>query len=96
MNRCVYILYSCSLKKYYTGFSGFPGKRERQHRSGQTYWTSRANDWEQVWSQAVGSREEARRLERQIKARGAARFLGETNRGPAPSGAGLELVTPKA
>ena len=45
----VYVLYSPSLDRFYTGMSKFTAKRERQHRKGQSHWTSRADDWQQVW-----------------------------------------------
>ena len=45
----VYILYSASLGRYYTGLSRFRQKRLRQHLKGQTSWTSRADDWIEVW-----------------------------------------------
>ncbi|MBI4026615.1 MAG: GIY-YIG nuclease family protein [Verrucomicrobia bacterium] len=71
----VYILHSKALEKYYVGFSKFHNKRLRQHCRGQGYWTRRADDWREVFSQTVASREEAFRFEKQIKQRGAGRFL---------------------
>ena len=77
----VYILYSPSLDRYYTGMSKFTAKRERQHRKGQSPWTSSANDWEIVWRTEVTSSSEARALEKKIKGRGAKRFLADLAQG---------------
>jgi len=71
----VYILYSESLDRYYTGFSLHPEKRLRQHRAEKGHWTSRAPDWKIVWSQKTSTTDEARAMEKKIKARGAKRFL---------------------
>ena len=71
----VYILYSPSLNKYYTGFSKFTGKRQRQHNKAQTSWTSKASDWKKIWDTQVSSIKEARELEKSIKKQGAKRFL---------------------
>ncbi len=71
----VYILHSQSLGMFYTGISKFRQKRHRQHLKGQTAWTSRANDWIEVWSVEVPDVATARALEKAIKARSARRFL---------------------
>ena len=71
----VYILYSESLGKHYIGFSKFRTKRLRQHLGGQSRWTSRAQDWKEVFHQVTTSLVEALSLEKQIKKRGAQRFL---------------------
>ena len=71
----VYILFSVSLNKYYTGFSRFTDKRTRQHNKAQTSWTSKATDWEKVWMVQVSSVDKARDLEKKIKSCGAKRFL---------------------
>jgi putative endonuclease len=81
----VYILWSASLKRYYTGFSQYRFKRQRQHRKGQSNWSHRADDWEEVWHCEIPSRLEARSLERRIKARGAQRFLHDQK----PTGSGM-------
>lgn len=55
--------------------SKFTDKRERQHRKGQTRWTSLADDWQTVWRMEVADSYEARALEKKIKSRGAKRYL---------------------
>jgi len=74
----VYILYSDSLDRHYIGFSKFTQKRVRQHRAEKVHWTARASDWRLVWSREVVTVNDARSLEKQIKARGAKRFLQQT------------------
>ena len=70
-----YILYSKSLNRFYAGMSKFRLKRQRQHRKGQSPWTSRAEDWTEVWvSEEIGMAA-ARETERAIKGRGIRRFL---------------------
>jgi putative endonuclease len=73
----VYILRSESLGRYYTGFSCDHWKRQRQHRSRHKGWTGQAADWQEVFCIQVATIREARALEKQIKARGAGRFLSE-------------------
>jgi putative endonuclease len=75
MSVQVYILWSAALQRHYVGFSESSARRLREHRSGQTFWTRRASDWQKVWERMAANRTEARVLERQIKARGARRFL---------------------
>jgi len=77
-NYDVYILYSKQLNQHYIGFSGTPAKRLNQHITGQGAWTSQADDWQMVFSKWCKTRLEARNLEKQIKARGAKRFLVES------------------
>ncbi len=74
----VYILHSSTLDRYYIGMTCCPGTRLKQHRRGQSAWTSRASDWREVFRLDVDSHLEARALEKAIKARGAKRFLLET------------------
>ena len=81
----VYILYSPSLNRFYTGLSKFHQKRHRQHRKGQTAWTSRASDWREIWITQAPDTLAARQLERQIKARGASRFLADQGVAAPPS-----------
>ena len=71
----VYILYSKTLDKFYAGISAFKQKRLRQHRNGQTRWTSRADDGVELWATSSSDYASARMIEKAIKARGARRFL---------------------
>jgi len=57
--------------------SRFSFKRLRQHNRKQTYWTSRADDWVEIWQTKMNSSTEARMLEKKIKSRGIKRFLSD-------------------
>ena len=79
----VYVLYSRTLGRFYTGLSRSPDGRLADHRGQKAGWTSQVDDWEEVLRITAGSREEARKLEKRIKRRGAGRFLrdrGNSNR----------------
>jgi len=75
MTFSVYILYSSSLKKFYTGASRYSAKRIRQHNAHQSKWTSQADDWTMLWQAIADDMPSARALEKKIKSRGAKRFL---------------------
>jgi putative endonuclease len=79
MEYFVYILFSPSLSKFYTGMSKFSAKRKRQHIKGQSNWTSKADDWIEVWKTQADDSLAARQLEKKIKKRGAKRFLIDNN-----------------
>jgi putative endonuclease len=79
MNYHVYILFSPSLNKFYTGMSKFSAKRKRQHVKGQSQWTSKADDWFELWKIETQNSITARELEKKIKKRGAKRFLVDNN-----------------
>jgi putative endonuclease len=71
-----YVLYSKALKKYYVGSTSLALiSRLRRHRSDHKGFTGRSNDWEIVFSQAFSEISSARKLEKKIKKRGAARFI---------------------
>ena len=88
MKYYVYILHSKSLGKFYTGMSQFSAKRKRQHCNGETYWTSRTDDWIEIWKTEISTSQEARALERKIKKRGARRFLIDNGIAAVPPPAG--------
>jgi putative endonuclease len=75
MNFRVYILYSNALDRFYAGFTARGSQRIKEHRRKHQGWTGQANDWLEVFSTPVETRAEAREFEKQIKARGAKRFL---------------------
>ena len=83
----VYVLHSASLNRYYTGISRNRYRRVKQHRQGVSKWTSRADDWEVVFTTRVADAVSARALEKTIKKRGAARYLADQRPDPA-AGAG--------
>jgi putative endonuclease len=73
----VYVIFSRSLKKYYTGQTNNVEDRLFRHNSGYEKYTKAGIPWELVWKQEFSTRSEAMQLEQKIKGRGAKRFLQE-------------------
>ena len=73
----VYILYSKSIKKYYTGQTQDLVNRFAEHNSKETKSIRNGIPWILVWSKGVSTRGEAMTLENKIKKRGAGRFLND-------------------
>jgi len=71
----VYILFSKSTQKYYTGSTQDLENRMLEHNSGETKSIRNGIPWEVVWKTLLPSRAEAMQLESKIKKRGAKRFL---------------------
>ena len=80
MSFRVYILYSADLQCFYTGFTARGSQRTLEHRRKHAGWTGQAQDWVEVLGVDVETRTDARALEKQIKARGAQRFLADRQR----------------
>jgi len=79
MNYNIYILFSKSLNKFYVGFSSLTVKeRLNYHLSNHKGFTSKAKDWEIVWSTLFNDKTKALELEKKIKKRGAKRFLHDS------------------
>jgi|GEM_PF-684204 len=73
----VYIIHSECLQKFYTGYTSLDiQERIRRHRSNHSGFTGKANDWKIIWVKTTNSKSHAQSLEKQIKARGAKRYLG--------------------
>ena len=75
MSYLVYILFSDTCKKFYTGQSDNFANRINEHNRGETKSIKMCVPWQLVWSTEVATRSEAMVLEKKIKSRGAARFL---------------------
>jgi len=75
MHYTVYILYSDTCKRFYTGHTVGFDQRIQQHNNGETKSIKMCIPWKLVWSIQVTTRSEAMALEKKIKSRGAARFL---------------------
>ena len=75
----VYILFSSSSDKFYTGHTQDLTNRLTEHNSGETKSIRRCTDWIVVWQQEYASRSEAMIMENKIKKRGARRFLQDLN-----------------
>lgn len=73
----VYILYSESLKKYYTGQTQNFENRLERHNSRKEKYTKRGVPWHLVWETNLPTRSEALKLEHKIKKRGAKRYLDD-------------------
>lgn len=72
----VYILYSKYLQKYYIGYtSQVVQERLDKHLANHKGFTGRAKDWQIVYENTLEEKQEALKLEKQIKKRGAKRFL---------------------
>ena len=65
----IYILYSTKLQGYYIGETMDINARIEQHNAGfyKNAYTSKSDDWELKYKNTVGTREEARKMERYIK-----------------------------
>ncbi len=75
MSFTTYILFSHSIKKFYTGQTEDLEKRLEEHNRGKTPGMARGIPWIVVFSKEFATRSEAVRLENNIKNRGAKRFL---------------------
>jgi putative endonuclease len=77
----VYILFSKSISKYYTGHTQDLNNRLHEHNGGETTSIRNGIPWEIIWTMDFNSRAEAMSLETKIKKRGAKRFLEDLSRG---------------
>ena len=75
MNYSVYAIYSKKLDIIYIGQTSNLEQRLHNHQKGYSKFTSRADDWELIYSEAVKSRGEALKREKQLKSAGGRRFL---------------------
>jgi len=77
----VYILFSETTEKFYTGQTENLENRIVEHNRGETSSIKAGIPWGVVWSTEVSTRSDAMKLENRIKKRGAKRFLAEVSRG---------------
>ena len=73
----VYILFSDSCGKFYTGQTQDFDNRFREHNTGETSSIKACVPWKLIWKKEVEGRSVAMGLEKKIKSRGAARFLAD-------------------
>ena len=72
----VYILKSESINKHYVGYTGMElHERLKFHNYKNKGFTGRAEDWEVIYSELCESKELAIQIEKQVKRRGAARYI---------------------
>ena len=77
MRYTVYILYSRTCSKFYTGQTQDLNNRIIEHNSGETTSLRSCIPWTLVWEIEVDTRAEAMKLEKKIKSRGANRYLSD-------------------
>ena len=75
----VYILYSESTSKYYTGQTDNLENRLKRHNSGLSLSTKSGKPWGLIYNIGFKTRSEAMNLEQIIKKRGAKRYLLDNN-----------------
>ena len=81
MKFTVYILFSESTLKYYSGHTQDLVNRLTEHNSGETISIKNGIPWRVMWTSELSSRAEAMKLEMKIKKRGAKRFIQDLSRG---------------
>ena len=74
----VYILFSDTLQKFYVGFTSDVQKRLLHHNSGQDRFSKKGRPWKIIRTFVCPDKSTALLLEAKIKARGAKRFLDDT------------------
>ena len=75
----VYILYSESTSKYYTGQTDNLENRLKRHNYGLSLSTKYGKPWGLIYNIGFSTRPEAMDLEQKIKKRGAKRYLLDNN-----------------
>ena len=76
MAYTVYILHSEQLNRFYTGKTSLAiEERLQYHLYHHKGFTAKAKDWKVIFTQLTESHSEAIKLEREIKKRGANRYL---------------------
>jgi len=71
----VYILLSKTTHRYYVGSTKDVENRLKEHNAGESSSTRSGVPWKLVWVETFHTRGEAMLHEKQIKSRGAARYL---------------------
>ncbi|MFQ6606010.1 MAG: GIY-YIG nuclease family protein, partial [Fidelibacterota bacterium] len=75
MQFVVYIMYSASRDRYYTGQTSDLSKRISQHNAGYDRYTRSGIPWELKYTEEYQTRREAMRREREIKAKKSRSYL---------------------
>jgi putative endonuclease len=71
----VYIIYSKVLDRYYVGYTEDISIRLEQHNTGQSTYTSKANDWLLMYTENYLTRKEAHQRELEIKKKKSRKYL---------------------
>ena len=64
---CVYILYSDSVKKHYTGFTSNLNERMKSHNELGKDWTARHRPWKLIFTKEFSNKSEAMAYENWLK-----------------------------
>ena len=75
MGFYVYIIYSKSADRYYTGYSHDPELRLHRHNEGWTKSTKSGIPWKLVYTEVYSSRSEAMKREKEIKRMKSRKFI---------------------
>jgi putative endonuclease len=75
MHYHIYIIYSHSLDKYYTGYTEDIALRINQHNLGISTFTAKASDWELKYSETFPTRESAMKRESAIKKKKSRKYI---------------------
>ncbi len=73
----VYILYSKSINKYYTGYTSDIGKRLERHNAGWGIYSSRGIPWELVYYESYETKNDAIKRENEIKSKKSRKYIEE-------------------
>ncbi|MBS1760963.1 MAG: GIY-YIG nuclease family protein [Bacteroidetes bacterium] len=71
----VYIIFSPTIDKFYTGYTADIEKRLKEHNSGLSSFTAKANDWILKYSEQFATREEAMAREKEIKNKKSRKYI---------------------
>ena len=71
----LYIIYSTTLDKYYTGHTIDPNKRLMEHNTGKSTFTASASDWILRYTEQFNTRELAKARELQIKKKKSRKYI---------------------
>jgi putative endonuclease len=71
----LYIIYSVTLDKYYTGHTIDPNKRLMEHNTGKSTFTASASDWILRYTEQFNTRELAKARELQIKKKKSRKYI---------------------
>ena len=71
----LYIIYSTTLDKYYTGHTIDPNKRLMEHNTGKSTFTAAASDWILRYTEQFNTRELAKARELQIKKKKSRKYI---------------------
>ncbi len=75
MSFSVYIIYSPTLDRYYTGHTVDLAGRLEQHNSGVSKFTSKATDWHLSYEELYTTRTEAIKREKEIKSKKSRKYI---------------------